>query len=161
MAPWLTAPHQHHSQVIGEIRKIRPQLGLSAAVRRYAGFWADISPPTTTWPTVALALERECSVDLQSPQQATSQRVASSGYTLLAAAIKPRWSATTRTRYLSNGCEHCDALQGDFLVGEEASALLSKGGVDALDTLLVTEVATSVWQRVVHGERGDGGSPLM
>ncbi|MFI5700883.1 hypothetical protein ACIA78_12640 [Streptomyces xanthochromogenes] len=83
------------------------------------------------------------------------------GYTQLADSIKPRWSATVGRRYLSNGCLHCDALQGDFPVEEEASDLVREEGVGALSTLLVVEVPAPVWQRVVHGDHGEGGGLLM
>ncbi|MDX3486612.1 hypothetical protein [Streptomyces sp. ID05-18] len=83
------------------------------------------------------------------------------GFPRLAGAIKPRWSSTAGERYLSSGCEHCGALQGDFPVDEEASDLVRADGVDALETLLVADVPTPVWQRVVHGEHGDGGTLLM
>lgn len=33
--------------------------------------------------------------------------------------IKPRYSRTANERYLSNGCQHCDALQGRFFEHEE------------------------------------------
>lgn len=83
------------------------------------------------------------------------------GFARLAGAIKPRWSATAGVRYLSSGCEHCDALQGDFFLHEEASDLVREDGMDALETLLVAEVPTPMWQHVVHGECGEGGSLLM
>ncbi|MFD9303754.1 hypothetical protein ACFWCB_14085 [Streptomyces sp. NPDC060048] len=86
--------------------------------------------------------------------------LAGSGYIRLAESIKPRWSGTHGARYLSSGCLHCDALQGDFPLEEEASDLVREKGVDALQTLLVAEVATPVWQRTVHGERGRGDSLL-
>ncbi|MFJ4001777.1 hypothetical protein [Streptomyces parvus] len=79
----------------------------------------------------------------------------------IAESIKPRWSSTVNGRYLSNGCQRCDALQGDFPVEEEASDLVREDGVDALDTLLSAQVPAPVWQRVVHGERGSGSSLLM
>ncbi|MFE1763883.1 hypothetical protein ACFW81_06650 [Streptomyces angustmyceticus] len=79
----------------------------------------------------------------------------------IAESIKLRWSSTVEGRYLSNGCQRCDALQGDFPVEEEASDLVREDGVDALDTLLVAQVPTPVWQRVVHGERGSGNALLM
>ncbi len=79
----------------------------------------------------------------------------------LARSIKPRWSATAGVRYLSNGCLHCEALQGDFPLEEEASALVREGGPQALDTALVADVPTLAWLRFVHGERGEGGGLLM
>ncbi|MFE0137376.1 hypothetical protein ACFWY6_38330 [Streptomyces sp. NPDC059037] len=83
------------------------------------------------------------------------------GLTQLASSIKPRWSSTMRSRYLSSGCWNCDALQGDFPVDEEASDRVREGGVEALETVLVAEVPTLLWQRTVLGERGDGAGVLM
>ncbi|MFE9413896.1 hypothetical protein ACFYN0_34700 [Streptomyces sp. NPDC006704] len=83
------------------------------------------------------------------------------GFVRLAASIKPRWSSTLGHRYLSSGCINCDALQGDFPLDEEASDLVREGGVESLDTLLVAEIASPVWQRVVHGLRGEGSGLLM
>ncbi|MBZ9593547.1 hypothetical protein K7B06_00300 [Streptomyces erythrochromogenes] len=55
----------------------------------------------------------------------------------------------------------CDALQGDFPVEEEASSLVRDKGLDALDCLLVADVATRVWHRAIHGEHGEGSGLLM
>ncbi|MCF3129115.1 hypothetical protein [Streptomyces olivochromogenes] len=82
------------------------------------------------------------------------------GVDWLASSIKPRWSATMRQRYLSNGCQHCDALQGDFPLEGEVSELVRESGVEALDTVLVADVPALVWQRTVHGERGEGSGLL-
>ncbi|MHA4816143.1 hypothetical protein ACXZ65_17505 [Streptomyces aculeolatus] len=89
------------------------------------------------------------------------EALAQAGQFRLANTIKPRWSSTAGSRYLSSGCWNCDALQGDFPVEEEASGLLHEGGVDAFDSVLVVDVSTPVWQRTVHGERGDGSGVLM
>ncbi|MFI0909245.1 hypothetical protein [Streptomyces abikoensis] len=83
------------------------------------------------------------------------------GLGLIAESIKPRWSSTVGARYLSNGCQHCDALQGDFPLGEEASEMFSTGGVGVFTTLMVAEISSLAWQHVVHGERGQGGNLLM
>ncbi|MFE5844282.1 hypothetical protein ACFQ7N_21930 [Streptomyces niveus] len=87
--------------------------------------------------------------------------LAGAGFEKIAESIKPRWSSTVNGRYLSNGCQRCDALQGDFPVEEAVFDLVREDGVDALDTLLVVEVPTPMWQRVVHGERGSGSALLM
>ncbi|MET7794673.1 hypothetical protein ABZV25_12940 [Micrococcus luteus] len=79
----------------------------------------------------------------------------------LANSIKPRWSTTARRRYLSNGCQHCDGLQGDFPLEEEASELVQEGGVEALNAALVADIPTLVWQRTIHGERGEGSGLLV
>ncbi len=34
--------------------------------------------------------------------------------------VKPRWSKTRSTKYMSNGCVHCDSLQGSFFEHEYA-----------------------------------------
>ncbi|MEV4927777.1 hypothetical protein [Streptomyces roseoverticillatus] len=87
--------------------------------------------------------------------------LAGAGFGGVAESIKPRWSSTVGARYLSNGCQLCDALQGDFPLQEEASELFQEGGVEAFHTLVVAEVSSLVWQQVVHGERGQGGNLLM
>ena len=39
------------------------------------------------------------------------------GQARFAGTIKPRFSRTAGGAYLSNGCEHCDAIQGDWPIG--------------------------------------------
>ncbi|MEW1628999.1 hypothetical protein AB0387_16565 [Streptomyces sp. NPDC089173] len=73
----------------------------------------------------------------------------------LTAQVKYRDSGTMRERQLANGCRHCDALQGNFPVQEEAFAqVAAAGGPDGLDTLLVAECPTLAWQAVVHNNGG-------
>jgi hypothetical protein len=72
----------------------------------------------------------------------------------LAAAVKDRYSKTTRTRQLTNGCRHCDAIQGNFPVHEEATERVASGGVDGLDTLLVTDCPVLEWQAIVYDNAG-------
>lgn len=77
------------------------------------------------------------------------------GRTDLTALVKSRYSRTMRERQLSNGCRHCDALQGNFPVQEEAFArVAATGGPDGLDTLLVAECPVLAWQAVVHDNGG-------
>jgi hypothetical protein len=68
----------------------------------------------------------------------------------LTVGAKSRFNRTMRERQLTNGCTSCDALQGNFPVHEEASARVASGGVDGLDTLLVTDCPVLEWQAVVH-----------
>lgn len=68
----------------------------------------------------------------------------------LAVAVKSRYSGTMRQRYLAIGCSSCDALQGNFPVHEEATERVASGGVDGLDTLLVTDCPVLEWQAVVY-----------
>ncbi|MFK0113109.1 hypothetical protein [Streptomyces sp. NPDC091217] len=72
----------------------------------------------------------------------------------LALTIKSRYSKTMRERQLSNGCVHCDALQGNFPTHEEAERRVASGGVDGLDTLLVATCPVLEWQAVVHDHSG-------
>ncbi len=73
----------------------------------------------------------------------------------LAAPVKSRYSKTMRERQLTNGCRHCDALQGNFPVQEEAFAqVVTASGPDGLDTLLVAECPALAWQEVVHDNSG-------
>lgn len=76
----------------------------------------------------------------------------------LAATVKYRYSQTARKQQLTNGCQHCDALQGNFPVQEDAFArVVSAGGPDGLDTLLVADCPVLEWQAVVH----DGGRSVI
>jgi len=73
----------------------------------------------------------------------------------LTAPVKSRYSRTMRERQLTNGCQHCDALQGNFPVQEEAfDHVVAAGGPDGLDTLLVAECPALAWQEVVHDNGG-------
>ncbi|MFJ9508679.1 hypothetical protein ACIRPZ_33435 [Streptomyces anulatus] len=76
------------------------------------------------------------------------------GHKDLAATIKSRYSRTMRERQLSNGCAHCDALQGNFPVHEEADRRVASGGVNRLDTLLVAACPVLEWQIIVHDNGG-------
>ncbi|MEU8786541.1 hypothetical protein [Streptomyces sp. NPDC048637] len=73
----------------------------------------------------------------------------------LAAPVKSRYSRTMREQQLTNGCQYCDALQGNFPVQEEAFArVAAAGGADGLDTLLIAECPVLEWQAVVHDNGG-------
>jgi hypothetical protein len=73
----------------------------------------------------------------------------------LTAPVKSRYSRTMRERQLTNGCQHCDALQGNFPVQEEAFArVVAAGGPDGLATLLVAECPVLEWHAVVHDSSG-------
>ncbi|MET9770338.1 hypothetical protein [Streptomyces sp. NPDC006415] len=76
------------------------------------------------------------------------------GHGSLAATIKSRYSRTMRERQLANGCAHCDALQGNFPVHEEAHRRLASGGVNGLDTLLVAVCPVLEWQAVIYDNSG-------
>jgi hypothetical protein len=72
------------------------------------------------------------------------------GLAEVAAPIRVRYSKTLREASLSNGCQHCDALQGHFPVGEEVLDRVVTSGVDGLDTLVVVECPVLEWQRVLY-----------
>lgn len=55
-----------------------------------------------------------------------------------------------RERSLANCCQHCDALQGNYFVGEEALSRVVNGGLDGLDTVLIANCSVLDWQRIVH-----------
>jgi hypothetical protein len=82
--------------------------------------------------------------------------VQSKGRADLAAVVKSRYSRVTPERQWANGCRHCDALQGNHAVHEEAFArVVAARGADGLDTLLVADCPLLEWQAVVYGQ--DGG----
>ncbi len=74
----------------------------------------------------------------------------------LGATIKIRYSSIMG-RYLSNGCIHCDALQGDFYLQEEVSDRLGTHGMGGLETLLTVDCPVLDWYPVVH-QNGGGTS---
>jgi hypothetical protein len=71
------------------------------------------------------------------PQQA--------GMTALADSIKERFSRTAGGAYLSNGCQHCDAIQGDWPLGRAVSDYAQSGPLDELPVLAAIEVAGATW----------------
>ncbi|MFF8732063.1 hypothetical protein ACF073_37180 [Streptomyces sp. NPDC015171] len=82
---------------------------------------------------------------------ALCQRLAEgNGRPELAVGVKSRYSRTLRERELANGCRHCDALQGNFPVHEEALGRVAAGGVDGLDTLLVVGCPVVEWHAVIY-----------
>ncbi|MGQ4486805.1 hypothetical protein ACN6LM_003645 [Streptomyces sp. SAS_281] len=73
----------------------------------------------------------------------------------LTTSVKCRYSRTMRERQLTNGCRHCDALQGNLPVQEEVfGQVVAAGGPDGLNTLLVAECPILEWQAVVHDNGG-------
>jgi hypothetical protein len=87
--------------------------------------------------------------------------LADAGQQPLAESIKSRWSRTEGARYLSNGCQHCDALQGAFPLDEDVAEAVQDGGVDALDTAATVQASSLDWWEVVHGHDGHGSGVLM
>lgn len=67
----------------------------------------------------------------------------------LARPIRVRTSRTTGTTGLSNGCQRCDALQGNFFIyHEELMEVLSANGIDGLDHLVDVDLPTERWQQL-------------
>lgn len=68
------------------------------------------------------------------------------------AMIRPRYSRTMSSAYLSSGCQHCDAIQGALYIGEAVTETVTATGaftVDALVTLLTGPCPSETWQRLV------------
>ena len=79
----------------------------------------------------------------------------------LAATIKERFSKTAGESYLSNGCPHCDAIQGDWPLGEEVSDYGRGAVLEELPVLATEHVATAVWQEVAANQSmGRYGYPM-
>jgi hypothetical protein len=58
--------------------------------------------------------------------------------------IRQRWSRTTGSAYISNGCRRCGALQGDHFLAESIAALDETTMMD-LVPVTETELAASSW----------------
>lgn len=63
----------------------------------------------------------------------------------LAATIKPRWSKTAGTRYLSSGCGSCDAIFGEFFVGGALVDSMLANGVDGMPVILTATRPLIEW----------------
>jgi hypothetical protein len=67
------------------------------------------------------------------------------GMTRLADSIKERFSKTAGGAYLSNGCQHCDAIQGDWPLGRAVSDYAQSGPLDELPVLATIEMPDAAW----------------
>ena len=65
--------------------------------------------------------------------------------TRLADSIKERFSKTAGGAYLSNGCQRCDAIRGDWPLGRGVSDYAQSGPLDELPVLAAIEVADPTW----------------
>lgn len=81
----------------------------------------------------------------------------------LAAAIKQRFSRTASARYLCNGCLHCDAIQGDWPLGQAISDYASGATLGELPVLAVASIPRASWAAIFgarsmrrYGYRIDG-----
>jgi hypothetical protein len=70
------------------------------------------------------------------------------GQDRLAAAIKQRFSRTASARYLSNGCLHCDAIQGDWPLGQAISDYASGVPLGDLAVLSVASIPRASWEAI-------------
>jgi hypothetical protein len=58
--------------------------------------------------------------------------------------IRQRWSKTTESVYIGNGCRRCDALQGDHFIAESIAAIDEMTMMD-LVPVTETELEASSW----------------
>jgi hypothetical protein len=58
-----------------------------------------------------------------------------------AATVKDRFSKTAGGSYLSNGCEHCDAIQGDWPLGRAVSDYALDAPLEELPVLATATIA--------------------
>lgn len=82
----------------------------------------------------------------------------SGGRNDLSKTIRPRYSKTVSGTYVSNGCQHCDAIQGAFFIEEAVTETVTAAGVfnvDALVTLIVGPCPSEIWQHVILGQSDD------
>lgn len=66
----------------------------------------------------------------------------------LAATIKQRFSRTAGGRYLSNGCLHCDAIQGDWPLGQAISDYATGVPLGELPVLAVASIPRASWEAI-------------
>jgi hypothetical protein len=63
--------------------------------------------------------------------------------------IKPRFSRTAGGAYLSNGCEHCDAVQGDWPIGRVINEYGLAAPLSELPILATVPVERAAWHELV------------
>jgi hypothetical protein len=71
-----------------------------------------------------------------------------SGRLELATPIRNRFSKTAGSTYLSNGCQHCDAIQGDWPLGRAISGYIQTAPLEELSILAAVTVAETTWNDV-------------
>jgi hypothetical protein len=77
---------------------------------------------------------------------AAAELLRSNGAARKAAGVKPRVSRTTEITELTNGCQHCDALQGNFFIyQEELPEVLDGDGLVGLDHLADADIPAEQW----------------
>ena len=80
---------------------------------------------------------------------AAAELLRSTGNVGLVRPIKVRTSRITGTTTLTNGCQHCDALQGDFFIyHQQLKEVLSAGGADRLEHLADGDLPAQRWERL-------------
>jgi hypothetical protein len=79
----------------------------------------------------------------------------------LPATIKERFSKTAGGNYLSNGCPRCDAIQGDWPLGQAIADYASGAPLEELPVLATGAVAAAVWQEAADNQNMTrGGYPM-
>ena len=76
-----------------------------------------------------------------------------SGNSNIANTIKERFSRTAGSAYLSNGCEHCDAIQGDWPLGQSISDYAQGEPLCELPVLITASISDTEWAAIVS-QRG-------
>jgi hypothetical protein len=75
------------------------------------------------------------------------------GQLQFAATIRDRFSRTAGGGCLSNGCRHCDAIQGDWPLGHEISDYVDGAPLEEQLSVMVTApVARAAWRDVIANQ---------
>jgi hypothetical protein len=128
------------------------QLSVTVVVRGFETFcWRCREPTTCIVAVHAQACEHSEEwvwFEDKPALELARQLLLDAGQDRLAGAIKQRFSRTASARYLSNGCLHCDAIQGDWPLGQAISDYASGATLGELPVLATASIPQATWEAI-------------